>query len=987
MSLTLVTGPANAAKAGNLLGAYRAALDRDPILVVPTRADVAYYTRELAGARAVLGGELMAFGGLVREIARRSGYAARPISGVQRERLIAEAVRGARLRVLARSAAAPGFLAAAGELIAELEQSFVTPQRFARALDAWARAGGSSHRAYAREIASIHAGYLARLERSGRVDDDLFAWRALDALRAEPGAWGATPVFLYGFDDLTGAQRDAVETLARIVGAEVTVSLSFEPGRLAFAGRARTFEDLRPLADAILALEPAAGFYARASGPALHHLERRLFEDEPGPPVDPAGAVQLLEAGGERAEVELVAAEVAELVGAGVEPERIAVVFRTPARYGSLVDQVFGSYGIPVAQDWTVPFAHLALGRSLLGLARVALVPEAPAAELISYLRAPGLLDRPELADRLEAAVRRRSLHTAEQARREWEEQNPSFGLEAVDRLRRAGAGGEPGLLRALQREATRLFVRPHRGRGRVLSAEEVPDARALSALARALEELGELLASGEARGGEPAALLDALARLEVRQGDRARAGAVLVSDPLGIRARRFRAVFVCGMQEGEFPRVGRPEPFLGEEQRRELAGASGLVLSGESGGDALAEERYLFYAAASRAEERLFLSYRVSDEEGNPTLPSFFLAEVRRLFSGALAAETRRRPLAEVTWPLERAPTPLEAARARAAHGPRVRPGAIGSLRSEAARAALRHQAEVSAGTLESYAECPVKWLVDKELQPRPLAPRPEPLARGDFAHRVLERTFARLGEEQGSARITPASLPAARRLLGEELERLHSEVELAPRPGAAGAIAQRAAADIDRYLEHAASDAGALEPTHLELGFGMEEGDAGALELDGGAVRVRGAIDRVDVDPVAGTAFVHDYKSGSSQSRRDWAGANWAEEGRLQVALYLLVVQRQLGLEPVGGVYQPLRGTDLRGRGLVQDSEEAGIRYVGGDVCSAEEIAAALAAAEDAAVRLARRLRAGELEPAPATCRRGGGCAHPGICRGAAA
>src|SRR5919107_6118050 len=50
MPLTLVTGPANAEKAGHVLAAYRAALDREPLLVVPTAADVDRYRRELAAA-------------------------------------------------------------------------------------------------------------------------------------------------------------------------------------------------------------------------------------------------------------------------------------------------------------------------------------------------------------------------------------------------------------------------------------------------------------------------------------------------------------------------------------------------------------------------------------------------------------------------------------------------------------------------------------------------------------------------------------------------------------------------------------------------------------------------------------------------------------------------------------------------------------------------------------------------------------------------
>ena len=49
MPLTLVLGPANSAKAGEVLGAYAARRERDALLVVPTAADAAHYDRELAG--------------------------------------------------------------------------------------------------------------------------------------------------------------------------------------------------------------------------------------------------------------------------------------------------------------------------------------------------------------------------------------------------------------------------------------------------------------------------------------------------------------------------------------------------------------------------------------------------------------------------------------------------------------------------------------------------------------------------------------------------------------------------------------------------------------------------------------------------------------------------------------------------------------------------------------------------------------------------
>src|SRR4051794_38436855 len=48
MGLTLVTGPANSGRAGEVLGAYRARLEEEPILVVPAFRDVEHTLRELA---------------------------------------------------------------------------------------------------------------------------------------------------------------------------------------------------------------------------------------------------------------------------------------------------------------------------------------------------------------------------------------------------------------------------------------------------------------------------------------------------------------------------------------------------------------------------------------------------------------------------------------------------------------------------------------------------------------------------------------------------------------------------------------------------------------------------------------------------------------------------------------------------------------------------------------------------------------------------
>ena len=136
MPLTLVTGPANAAKAGYVLERLREVLHWEPLLVVPTSADVAHYERELAAGGVVFGAQVLTFARLVRELGRVAGVGARPLGLVARERVVRATIRDAHLRVLARSAAAPGFARAAGALFAELQRSLVEPARFTRALRA-----------------------------------------------------------------------------------------------------------------------------------------------------------------------------------------------------------------------------------------------------------------------------------------------------------------------------------------------------------------------------------------------------------------------------------------------------------------------------------------------------------------------------------------------------------------------------------------------------------------------------------------------------------------------------------------------------------------------------------------------------------------------------------------------------------------------------------------------------------------------------------
>ena len=984
MPLTLITGPANAAKAGAVLDRFRAALARDPVLVVPTSADVQHYQRELAAGGVVLGAEVLTFGWLVRGIAEAAGVRPRVLGRVARERVVRAAVADTALDVLARSAAAPGFAAAAGALFAELGRSLVGPARFIRAVRDWDEAPP-----HAGELAAMFSAYHRRLERLGAVDDEGLARAALDALRERPAAWGGRPVFLYGFDDLTPLQRDAVETLAR--HADVCVALAYEPGRAAFADRAATVELLKPLAERHELLEDRSEHYAANARDALHHLERGLFEPGAGR-LPPNGAVRLLEAGGERAEAELVAAEILELTGSGVVPEDIAVLVRGGAAEAGVLGQVLESYGIPVSLERRIPLARTRLGAGVLAAARAAL-PGGTAGDVLTWLRTPGRLAGLDGADALEAHVRRAELTTAGEARRAMARVN---GAREADEARRGRAGvddapvtAEGGGLRASTMRSSRSPPRPARGRRRSSTRSwprrrrsgprRTGAPRSCSARRRRPTPVRPPRCARRptscARSPPPTRPWPARRRSCWRRSPRCRCasrrsrGRCWSPTRCAIRARRFRAVFVCGLQEGVFPRHPMPEPFLDDAARISLAKASGLVLGRHE--DVLANERYLLYAAVSRPEEVLFLSFRSSDEEGDPAQPSAFVDDVRALFTDELWTRRGRRLLGEVTWPPAAAPTPHELRRARAVAEELPEPPPLGPPLTEPVLGLLAARETEAARGLENFAGCGVRWLIESVLRPERTEPDPEPMRRGSIAHAVLEQVLRRLGDREGSARLTPASLPAAL----EELDAAMAERRAAAAGTRARAALRELEVDLRRLLRHEAETGPGLEPRWLEWSFGREGDEHGPLPLEGAGMGVTGRVDRIDVD-AGGRALVRDYKG-----RTVSAGARWARDRRLQVALYTLAVRDLLGLETVGALYQPVGHRDVRARGLVRDDVPGS--YVNGDVVDGETFDAALDEAREIATRAAADIHAGRLRACPDSCLPSGGCAYPAICR----
>lgn len=312
----------------------------------------------------------------------------------------------------------------------------------------------------------------------------------------------------------------------------------------------------------------------------------------------------------------------------------------------------------------------------------------------------------------------------------------------------------------------------------------------------------------------------------------------------------------------------------------------------------------------------------------------------------------------------------------ARSQGGPLgARPHPIEPLRDEGVLQELRSRALWSASSLETWVSCPVKWFVERVLRADEIDPRPEPIARGGLAHAALKSTLERLRERNGSARLTPASLGLAKRLLREALAEHEPLYPLSVAPERLPGARRRLAVDLERYLEYAAEQASPLEPTHLELEFGFEQDGLPPLDI-GEGILLRGRIDRVDVD--GEQAVVYDYKGRSAP-----AGARWLIDGAFQVALYMRAVRQLLGEDPVGGFYQPLAGRDIKARGVIDADSGLDLDCVRTDRFEREDLLGLIDECVAIARQAAREARSGALIPRPDTCAYNGGCAYPTICR----
>ncbi len=767
-------------------------------------------------------------------------------------------------------------------------------------------------------------------------------------IAAAPGLSSVSSV-VHRFTGFTAVQLSFLQHAASV--GDVLVTLTHSPTVPATAATADLVEQLGNNGK-VWHLEPAADYSAEAE---LLRIERNLGVVGDSS-VEACGAVILSEAWGDAAEAGRVVREVQDALSCGIEPEKIAVVFRDPgARFRSL-EAAFAEAGIAREWDVQLPFAQVPMGRAVLNVLATRDNP-IDTTRIMDLLRSPYAPAAHDALDELDARVRRAMSVTWRELLR-WVSASTATRQFLVNARRTAASSGE-GAGSRWHRLLTSMLGEAHRDVS-LSDVSVLSDAAVANAVVQTVDEI-----SGSGSGLSSAQLVAALQETVVTLRSHERTGHVQVMGAERIRGRRFECVIVGGLTAGDFPRSARESAFEAPGVREQLE-AVGIDVSSRG---TIADERLLFYQVATRASRRLVLSRQSHDADGRPLRPSILLEELLDLYRDPVtgnfyAGELPCHRLGPDSSALEEhgPVTTRRVARSgvqagRVAGGSRV--AAHSLTPTGAMRATLAAREVFSASELEVYLQCPFRWYIERIVRPRELDARLDAAAAGRAGHDIMRRFYGELRERTAAARVTPDGLADALMI--------HHQVSaavMADIPAGSVVDDARMRAVVRGTAGIIEADAGLLpgmEPVHAEWSFGLTEGD-GPEPLDG--FSLVGRVDRIDVG--GGRLVVTDYKLGTVGSSRGMAA--FEREGLVQVPLYALVAARRLGLEVAGGVYRSFKGG--RPRGFVGPALEGA--FVKTDLVDGAGVGEVVAQAVARAKTAVEGIRSGAIAPDPrgATC-----------------
>lgn len=105
----------------------------------------------------------------------------------------------------------------------------------------------------------------------------------------------------------------------------------------------------------------------------------------------------------------------------------------------------------------------------------------------------------------------------------------------------------------------------------------------------------------------------------------------IVVGDVNRSRSKKTKIAFIIGLNDGIFPSANREEGFINDNDRENLK-EKGIVLA-KTTKENIYEENFNIYKAFTTAEERLYLSYTSTSNDGNALKPSTLIYKIKKIF------------------------------------------------------------------------------------------------------------------------------------------------------------------------------------------------------------------------------------------------------------------------------------------------------------------------------------------------------------------
>lgn len=960
-------------------------------------------------------------------------------SGAERRFLLAEILRTKGGSYFSAVREFPGFVERMAALVGELKESLVPLGAFRQSVRALVKARPEIREKY-EGLLEIYEAYEERTASLG-LRDLGDALRELQKPESRPSHSGPRlarrssrfrHLFLDGFFDFSKAQLEFIRWL-KGQSERITLTLTAElsPDRRSlFTIPLATLEELERIG-----FKPVDFFEKknhRAAFDALAHVEKNLFR--PGAPAfrhcEPrlAGrsndtSLKILEATGTRGEVEMIAREVRRLVRSGpFHYSDMAVILRRIGDYAGMFQTVFREFKIPVEIHERERLRAVPLARTLASFFKI-LQNDWLREDLFNFLKSSYLGN--DYAEICGLEMRGLDLGISS-GRDRWLKEigGPIFEKISGFQDRFLAARTLEELIR-LTGEALSAF-----GLTRIPFTYEESVRRDFASLKRIrslFDEIRRSHSSGNGSrgtissknrggsamecGGHCALTFELFAReflglievdlFSLHERDK---NAVQVYDISLARQKEYKVVFLAGLLERVFPAETREDPILSDEERRTAGLGERLPRQ--------ALERYFFYLAVTRAREGIIFSYPRFDLEGHEALPSFYVDEVTRLFPGPLPKISysvsqslprledvveERELEAHVIQRLFRRGRPSEKRERLLALSlynrllerpsfqallPKVLFDPVARIDSEAVRAAFLPKGAVFTPTrLEAYGRCPYRYFAGHLLELEEQEEGIDARQVGILLHQVLEDYWKERVEKKNQelGAVGPAKDFVKRRLR----ELLKED----PLSGERRFRIELKTAQMEEWLAHLVekeilegSPVEPFRPAHLEFKFGFSGRGAEALELydpHRENLKLRGKIDRIDVDPSGKAAVVIDYKTGGTFKARD-LGFGTA----LQLPLYLLAVEKLLKLRPAAGLIYKISDAEKGGFYSEKVLEEAGAPVRRSrNVLDPKEFHAILERAVRFSHFFSEGIRRAEIPVRPRDC--DDHCPFPSLCR----